>query len=121
MRRHMLAAALAAGFATPVAGQQSEDLTGSTVALRATEAAGAVAEVVFDNVDNNGTQDNRSFALQLGGLAVDFRFKFQANRAGDDGVWIAPPDGYRADPDFLVCPEKQVCTALIYPQRGVGM
>jgi hypothetical protein len=34
---------------------------------------------------------------------------------------IAPPAGFRAAPDYLVCPEMRTCVALIFPQIQVGM
>jgi hypothetical protein len=114
-------AILAAIVAVPAFAKPVEDLSGSTVTLRATDAPGAVAEVVFWNQDTNGPQDNRGFTLSAGGFTVDFRFHWQSNPDGDDAVWIAPPDGYRAEPDYLVCPEMRTCVALIFPQQQVGM
>lgn len=117
----MRLALMLALVASPAAAQSVADLSGSTVTLRASQEPGAVAEVEFINIDRNGPHDSRGFSLEVGGLPVDFRFTWQANPDGDDGVWIAPPDGYRAEPDYLVVPEGQVGTALIYPLNSVGM
>jgi hypothetical protein len=85
----------------------------STVTLQATDAPGAVAELVFQNDPTNGPQNDGNYTLSIDGLTVTFRFEWDA-MGSDDGLRISVPEGFTVMPPFLAVPEGGTGRALIY-------
>jgi hypothetical protein len=98
-----------------VIGEPQLYLGATVVRLDATEAPGAVAEVLFHNAEVNQPHDAGGYAVTREGLTVDLRFEFNVDGGGADRIVILPPDGYIAIPDTLTLPEGQRGRALIYP------
>jgi len=90
----------------------------TTVTLQPTDKAGAVAEVIFDNRDVNGTSDNRAYPLSIDGLSVEIVFTYTA---GADSIEIVPEDGFYAVPPVLDIQEGTVGAALIFSGDWEGM
>jgi len=93
------------------------DGTVSAITLQATDAPGAVAEVVFDNRTVHQDEDVR-FPLVLDGLAIKV-IAIVGRGVTPDRIEVIPPDGYLADPAVLDVPENEVGRVLIF--EWVGM
>jgi hypothetical protein len=119
-RAGLLAALLALGMVAPGLADTVR-IMGSTVTLRATDRAGALAEVEFFNDPSNGPGDDAVYLLDLDGLAVDARFTW--NAAGDsDRLDLTPPEGVICLPDCsLVLDEGDTGTVWLYDLNRVGM
>ncbi len=76
----------------------SVSISGSTVTLQATDAPGAVAEVVFNNLSVNGSKDNGDYTLNLGDIVVSVTFVWESNvLTGADRITVSAP-GYTCEP-----------------------
>lgn len=107
---------------TPVHGAETVDWNIKTFAtIKATNEPGAVAEIIFNNVDVNGAADNGTKELSLGTLTVEVTFTWDAAAGGADRITVAPPDGYMAIPDTLTLQEGTEGRLLIYPVTALGM
>ena len=89
---------------------------GTSVAILAHDTAAAQV-VVINRLAPRGKQ---RCALTLDGLAVSV--DYAAGPGDDPDVFITtPPDGYFAAPDWVVVPDGQSVTVLIWPIDEVGM
>lgn len=116
-----LATLAAVAWAYPARPQDMRDVSGSIVRIQPTVRPGAVAEIQFENIDNNGPADNGSFPLVLDGLTAEIRFTWNIDDRTEDAITVTVPDGYVAVPPTLVVPEHTTGTVLIFPLEGVGM
>lgn len=117
MRRAALIAALIAGPAAA----ETVMIAETSVTLRPTDRAGALAEVAMVNDPSNGPWDEAERSLRLGELSVTFQFDF--NAIGDkDRIEVSPPEGVICLPSCeLTLPEGASGTIWLYDEHAVGM
>lgn len=114
------AVALGALFSFP-AYAEPLNLSGSTITVQTTDAPGALAEVIFDNQDRNGPQDEGEHALSGAGLTLSVLFDWDA-RGSSDRITLTPPEGVICLPECtLDLPERSVGSILLYSLQSVGM
>ena len=71
----------------------------SSVEIRATDQAGAVAELFFRNrAVNDSMTDDRTHIGHFEGLDYTIRFDHDVNGQSRDGIYVTPPAGYRCEP-----------------------
>ena len=98
-------------------------ISGTIVTLGPSDAPGAVAEVVMQNVAVNDGRDAGRYDLARPGLAVAVDFQWQVDAAGADAVTVLPPDGLVCLPADCraVVLEGFSGTVTLYDLEGVGM
>ena len=117
----MMRAGLIAALIAGPAGAETVMIAGSAVTLRPSAAAGALAEVQFDNHPSNAPVDNGARTLALGGLRVGLTFTFNAV-ADRDRVVLEPPEGVICVPGCdMTLPEGESAVVRLYDQHAVGM
>jgi hypothetical protein len=90
----------------------------TTVTLQPTEHAGAVAEIIFDNRDVNGSRDNGVYPLSIPGVSVEVVFHWTG---GADSIEVITEDGFYAVPPVLETAEGAIGTVLIFSGEWSGM
>jgi hypothetical protein len=90
----------------------------TTVTLQPTEHAGAVAEIIFDNRDVNGSRDNGVYPLSIAGVSVEVVFHWTG---GADSIEVITEDGFYAVPPVLETAEGAIGTVLIFSGEWSGM
>jgi hypothetical protein len=90
----------------------------TTVTLQPTEHAGAVAEIIFDNRDVNGSRDNGVYPLSIPGVSVEVVFHWTS---GADSIEVITEDGFYAVPPVLETAEGSIGTVLIFSGVWEGM
>lgn len=97
------------------------NLSGSTITVQATDAPGALAEVIFDNQDRNGPQDEGEHPLSGAGLTLSVLFDWDAH-GSSDRITLTPPEGVICLPECtLDLPERSVGSIMLYSLQSVGM
>lgn len=121
-RMSVVASLFATATATAAAAAGTVDLSGSTVTLRGSEMPGALAEVMFDNVNRNGPHDEGVTTLTWGGIEVEVSFHWNVNDDSDDAIVIVPPEGVICVPSCeLVLKEGYSGVVTLFDLSGVGM
>ncbi|MFY0633692.1 MAG: hypothetical protein JXQ91_07765 [Vannielia sp.] len=113
------ALALLLACAMPLAAQDTRSLSSSTVTLQPTSEPGAVAEIVFVNKNDNGSDDEITFPLVWLDVAVDVTFTWQADGSAD-AITVETPSGLVAVPRTLTLDENTTGTILIFPLQAAG-
>jgi len=90
----------------------------TTVTLQPSEAPGAVAEIIFDNRDVNGSRDNGVYPLSIPGVSVEVVFHWTV---GADSIEVITEDGFYAVPPVLETDEGSIGTVLIFSGVWEGM
>jgi hypothetical protein len=90
----------------------------TTVTLQPTDHAGAVAEIIFDNRDVNGSRDNGVYPLSIPGVSVEVVFHWTV---GADSIEVITEDGFYAVPPVLETAEGSTGTVLIFSGVWEGM
>ena len=119
MTRALLILALTAAPAMADTITLSDD---TTITLRPSTEPGALAEVHFDNRNVNGPTDSGEYSLTMDGLALLFRFDWNAD-GNDDAITVQPPEGVTCKPTSCVLslPEDTEGTIWLYDAMDVGM
>ncbi len=106
---------------TPAALALLLDLSGTIVDLRPTDAPGALAEVVFENIATNDERETGDYLLTLDGLTVGLRFIWNGAMAGADAIEVTPPDGVICKPTScrLELLEGTRGAVVLYPWEGM--
>lgn len=103
--------ALLSCLAGPAAAQDTINLSGTTITLRATDHPGAEAEIVMRNLPVNGPHHNGRYVLAWDGMVVEIRFAWNLGPGGADAIIATPPQ-------HLVC-EPADCV-LAVPEGATG-
>jgi hypothetical protein len=90
----------------------------TTVTLQPTDHAGAVAEIIFDNRDVNGSRDNGVYPLSIPGVSVEVVFHWTV---GADSIEVITEDGFYAVPPVLETDEGAIGVVLIFSGVWEGM
>jgi hypothetical protein len=111
----VLAGAFPAGAETWSAGRGQ-----SSVELRATQAPGAVAEVMFQNsTGDGGGRVTHEWSLTRNGLTI--RGEVDLGLGDPDTIRVTVPDAFIAVPDVETIPDGTTAVIVIYPLHAVGM
>ncbi len=118
-----LAAGLVLAASFPAWGQDTHSLNGTTVTIRPSERAGAIAQIDYSNKPVNGPADEISFDLICCDLTVVVVFDWNADALGSDAIAVTPPEGVTCLPVscILTLPEGEAGTVWLFSLDGVGM
>ena len=119
MTRALLILALTAA---PAMGETVTLSHDTSITLRPSAEPGALAEVHFDNRNVNGPSDSGEYSLTMDGLALRFRFDWNAD-GNHDAITLQPPEGVACKPASCVLslPEDTEGTIWLYDAMDVGM
>lgn len=96
------------------------DLSGTIITLQSTTQPGAIAEIVMDNRNANGPQDEVGTFIDMPGLSVGVHFDWNHD-GNDDALKVSPPDGIICVPSTCVLqvPENEVGVLYLYGWEGM--
>lgn len=92
----------------------------TTVVLQPTSTHGAIAEIIFDNMDVNDDGDDGTYPLAVVGISVEITFTWDAI-GGADMISVAVPEGLTAYPPDIAIPEYSTGKILIFAGEHFGM
>jgi hypothetical protein len=88
----------------------------TSVRIQPTEEPGAVAEIIFDNVEMNNAGDEGGYVVTLDGITVQIAFGFNVAPGGQDSITVTPPAGFIAVPETLTLMEGDTGVVLLYAE-----
>jgi hypothetical protein len=119
--RALIRAAILIALASPAVAEQTAIIGepalyygATTVRIQETEAPGAIAEIIYHNVEVNAPEDAGGYTVSFNGITVQIEYSVNVDLLGADSITVIPPAGIIAIPDSLTLQEGYDGTILLY-------
>ena len=119
----MIRAAILCLMASPVVAEQTAIIGepalyygATTVRIQETDEPGAIAEIIYHNVEVNNPHDAGEYTITYGGITVTVQFAFNSGPGGADSITVIPPPGIIAIPETLTLQEGYDGTIFLFAE-----
>jgi hypothetical protein len=101
---------------TAIIGEPALYYGATTVRIQETDAPGAIAEIIYHNVEVNNPHGAGEYVISHEGITVRLIFGFNVAPGGADSITVIPPAGIIAIPETLTLQEGYDGTILLFAE-----